>query len=386
MSTGGTILFYVQHLLGIGHVKRAAAIARGMEAIGLDVHVAFGGLPVTLARFGAAKVHRLPPVRAADASFSLLVDEKGDPVTPQWQDHRRRVLLDLYDRIRPQLVLVEHFPFGRRKFRFELLPLAQVAAGRSLFACSVRDVLVARTDEKRNRETVDLARNLFDAILVHGDPDVIPFDATFPLARELADRIHYTGYVTESPSPPAAGTDGHGEIVVSVGGGAVGEKLLKLALQARAAEPALHTCRWRFLAGDNLPGAVLEELGRKAPDGVVVERARPDFAALLARAALSISQGGYNTVMDILGAGCPALVVPFAEGDESEQGFRAREFARRGLLQVIGAEGLSPHRLAGAALGAMQAHRTHTAAINLDGVATTARLVAGMIGKGKVAS
>ncbi|HFQ15665.1 MAG TPA: glycosyl transferase [Rhodobacteraceae bacterium] len=386
MSTGGPILFYVQHLLGIGHVKRAAALARGMGEAGLDVHVAFGGMPVALAGFGAVQVHQLPPVRAADSGFSGLVDENDQPITPKWQEHRRRALLQLHDRVRPQLVLVEHFPFGRRKFRFELLPLAQKAAGRAVFACSVRGVLVARTDEKRNREIVELARGMFDVILVHGDPDVIPFDATFPLARELADRIRYTGYVAETRPSRAAGTDGHGEIIVSVGGGAVGEGLLRLALAARAAEPALGRYRWRLLAGDNLPERVLDELVRMAQDGVTVERARPDFTALLGRAALSISQGGYNTVMDILGAGCPALIVPFAEGGESEQGFRAREFARRGLFQVIDADGLSPRRLADAALAAMQAHKRQPAKINLDGVATTARLVAGMINAGEVSS
>ena len=38
--------FYVQHLLGIGHLKRAVTIARSMAAAGLEVTLASGGLPV----------------------------------------------------------------------------------------------------------------------------------------------------------------------------------------------------------------------------------------------------------------------------------------------------------------------------------------------------
>ena len=41
-----SVLFHVQHLLGIGHLRRAGAIARGLVAAGLDVTVASGGAPV----------------------------------------------------------------------------------------------------------------------------------------------------------------------------------------------------------------------------------------------------------------------------------------------------------------------------------------------------
>ena len=39
------VLFYVQHLLGIGHLKRAEILAEAMAAAGLDVTVAYGGRP-----------------------------------------------------------------------------------------------------------------------------------------------------------------------------------------------------------------------------------------------------------------------------------------------------------------------------------------------------
>ena len=37
------VLFYVQHLLGIGHLKRAATRARACAAAGLEVTVVSGG-------------------------------------------------------------------------------------------------------------------------------------------------------------------------------------------------------------------------------------------------------------------------------------------------------------------------------------------------------
>ena len=38
-----TVLFYVQRLLGIGHVFRATRIARALASAGARVHLAWGG-------------------------------------------------------------------------------------------------------------------------------------------------------------------------------------------------------------------------------------------------------------------------------------------------------------------------------------------------------
>src|SRR3546814_20208934 len=83
-----------------------------------------------------------------------------------------------------------------------------------------------------------------------------------------------------------------------------------------------------------------------APDGVAVERARSDFVDLLCRARLSISQGGYNTLMEVLATGVPGVVVPFAGGSETAQTQRARMLAAEGLVTVVAEDGLDPARLA----------------------------------------
>jgi predicted glycosyltransferase len=41
------VFFHVQHLLGIGHLRRAAVLARAMAANGFDVLLVSGGAPVT---------------------------------------------------------------------------------------------------------------------------------------------------------------------------------------------------------------------------------------------------------------------------------------------------------------------------------------------------
>lgn len=382
------ILFHVQHLLGIGHDRRAALIAEGLSAAGHRVTLARGGHPVAGTGHGGGAVIQLPPVRAADSTFKVLLDEHDHPIDDAWRQRRREAALRAFDEVAPDVLLVESFPFARRAFRFELVPLLERARATGvLTACSVRDILVAKTNPSRVDEAATVTERLIDRVLVHGDPALIPFDATFPAADRIAGRIRYTGYVAgprtpHRPGPVVDGADqdgprkdGWNEVLVSVGGGAVGLPLLTAALGARALSPASDAV-WRLLAGPDLPGHAVAALAANAPPGVVVERARPDFPDLLRRCRLSISQAGYNTVLDVLQAGCRAVLVPFAAGSETEQPIRARLLAERGRATVVPEVGLTPRTLADGVARALAAPDAPELELAMDGAARTGALLA----------
>ncbi|TSD88954.1 glycosyltransferase [Mycobacterium sp. KBS0706] len=371
------VLFHVQHLLGIGHVRRAAAIARALTEAGFAVTVAQGGFDVPGTDWGGAEVVPLPPVRSADTGFRTLLDAEERPIDTGWKKRRAADLLALLARVKPDILLVETFPFGRRAFAFELVPMLEIArraSPRPLIACSVRDILVDKKDRAKVEAMADTALALFDLVLVHGDPAVIPFEASFPPAPRVAGLIRYTGYVGAPSTREAPPGDGVDEVVVSVGGGAVGAELLRAALAARALSGQNRT-RWRLLTGPDLPAGTVAELTAAAPDGVIVEPARPDFPSLLARCRLSVSQAGYNTVMDVMRAGCRAVFVPFAAAGETEQTRRADLLAARGHCLVVPEAGLTPERLARAVDDAMAAPPPPRAALALDGARTAAILL-----------
>ena len=370
----GRVLFYVQHLLGVGHLRRAEILADAMAAAGLDVTVAYGGLPFPEVPFKSVRVAPLPPATISDEDFSTLRDASGAPVDEDWRAGRRDALLELYRSFEPDVVLIELFPFGRRQFRFELLPLLEAihaAPRRPHVACSVRDILVARKPG-RAEETVETLRRWFDLVLVHGDPALIPFETTFGAAERISDLIRYTGYVCAAAdaTAPAAG---HDEVIVSAGGGAVGAPLLFAAMEARPATP-LANHRWRFLTGPNLTDSEFNRLAAMADDRATVERFRPDFCARLTVAALSVSQAGYNTTMDILASGVRAVVVPYEAKGETEQRLRAEILAEKGLLTVVPEAELSTGRLADA-IAAANASPKVSAAVDLSGATSTAELV-----------
>jgi predicted glycosyltransferase len=359
------VFSYVQHLLGIGHLKRAATLAQALRAAGFEVTLASGGEPVE----GIA-VLQLPPA-SSDASFKTLFDERGKPVDDAWKTRRRNALLKAFEDASPDVLLVELFPFGRRQMRFELLPLLEAAHQknpRPLVVCSVRDLL--QSNPAREEEAAERFERYFDRLLVHGDPRVATFERSFTKAARLAGKLHYTGYVVEEiPS----GNTGKDEVLVSAGGGAVGQRLLETAIEARALT-SLRDRVWRFLAGPNFKA--FEELKTCARAGVIVERARNDFTLRLRNCVLSVSQAGYNTVMETLQARARAVLVPFAAGAESEQTLRAKLLAERGLVEVVEEAALSPARLAAAVDRAAAAPRPAPGAVDLGGARRSAELLA----------
>jgi predicted glycosyltransferase len=373
------VLIWVQHLLGIGHLKRAALLRDAMQAAGLEVSLVSGGMPEV------AGVVQLPPVRVADEAFSHLVDERGQPIDDAFKNTRRDALLAHLDRFRPHALITEMYPFGRRMMRFELEPMLAAAwtmSPRPVIVSSVRDILTQKRKPERSAEMAEKARSAYDHVLVHGDEALIPFNASFPYADRIADMIRYTGYVGASgdtAEPPPG--DGEGEVIVSAGGGAVGARLMATAIDAKP-HTALAAHRWRLLAGRNMDAAAFDALKERADAGIVVERARSDFRSLLRRAALSISQAGYNTVLDIVGARVPTVLVPFEAAGETEQRMRAEYLAARGLAEAVAESELTPQTLAQAIDRAHARGRPKAPTINVDGAKNSARLVTGMIASG----
>ena len=364
------VFFYVQHLLGIGHAMRAALLCRAMSNAGLEVMLVNGGEPSTLDDPGLVDHIQLPPARAADPSFSGIVDAAGAPIDEAWKEKRRAVLLDCYENTQSDLLLVETFPFGRWPFRFEILPLLDLASGRGPILCSIRDILVPKSESKRNREILSIIQTKFDGVLVHGDETLVGLDQTYRHAKALEGRLHYTGYVAPGPDAPNQETDG--EIIVSAGGGGTGEILINAAMKlARSSDG--QNWRWRFLVGPNLPPDHGADLS--AAPNITVESVRPDFCALLATAALSVSQAGYNTVMDVLVSKARNVLVPFGRFGQTEQPMRAKLLAEKGMSIAVEEETLTPQILFAAINRGLAMRRPNPAHIDLSGADTTARLV-----------
>ena len=367
------VLFWVQQLLGSGHVKRAGTLADAMAQHGLQVTVAAGGMPMPSLLPSGIDVVQLPSIRTSDPSFAALVDAQGKPVDDALWQARQVRLQALLAELRPQVVITEMFPFGRRAFRRELLPLLETAAAmrpRPWRLGSVRDILVHKPFRERFAWMRDVARTHYDRILVHTDPKLIPFDLTFPFAAELGDRLVNTGYVVDVFAEPA----GAPEVLVSAGGGVAAGSLLESAIEARPLS-CLADAPWRLVAGASFADEQFESLRARLPQGVALDRHRSDFGTLFANSLLSVSQAGYNTVVEGLKLGKPMVLVPFETASESEQRIRAERLAGLGLAAIVRESELTASSLARAIDTTYEQPKAAGKGLDLDGAETTALLV-----------
>ncbi len=376
------VLIWVQHLLGTGHFKRAATLAEAMAADGLDVTLVSGGPPVDWISPAGVQVEQLPAIRARDRQFSAMVDMDDQPINQVFLAKRRAKLMSVFARTRPRVVLTEMFPFGRRAFQAELTRLLDAAAGfrpRPWIVSSVRDILVAKGEVHRYDWMRDTVQKYYDHVLVHTDPQLVPFDLTFPHAEAIQSKIVTTGYVTEArPAPEQRLNMLAPEVLVSTGGGRVGAKLVQTAIMARA-KSRLKDVPWRIIAGGHADQAELKALQSQLPDGVILTGPVRDFQARLANSLLSISQAGYNTVVESLRLGKRMVLVPFETATETEQSIRAERLAELGFAETIREVDLTPESLARSVDTALDRPPPQVIDIDLDGMANTVRFVRDLV-------
>src|SRR5256885_14125391 len=103
-----------------------------------------------LAAPGGIEIVELPAL-AQNETGGLFAVDSSRSVDEVRRDRVER-LIALYRRLRPDVVVIELFPFGRRKFQTELLALLEETRNepRPIVASSVRDLLVDRADRQKH--------------------------------------------------------------------------------------------------------------------------------------------------------------------------------------------------------------------------------------------
>jgi predicted glycosyltransferase len=378
------ILHYTQHVLGVGHLFRSLAIDAALKPD--TVHLVTGGPKVALSLPDNVRHHPMPALKM-DSSFESVqvVDHNADLETIWAQ--REALLSALHRSLNPDVLLVEMFPFGRKRFARELVPI--LAANRSrvhpaLTLCSLRDILVEKDDQDRfERRVLQWLNPYFDGVLIHADPTLIRLEQTFARTADITCPLWYTGYVAQGPTvsnKESARAQLHLDrdariILVSAGSGTVGQELLKATLEASI---LLHRSLPHQLllftgphAGNNLRQG-LEERSSNAPH-VHIDEFTARFPDHVLASDLSISMAGYNTTMNLLACGARGLLYPFDQN--REQRMRLTALATAGYLDILEAEDLIPARLARRMEQALQGRNTPKQQLLLDGARESAAII-----------
>jgi hypothetical protein len=138
------------------------------------------------------------------------------------------------------------------------------------------------------------------------------------------------------------------KIIVSAGGGVVGEKLLRTAIEAHKILSKSENIESKIITGLFLPKENYLQLRKEAKEikGLQICRFVQNLRGEMANSDVSISQCGYNTAFDILLSGVSAIVVPYSEYKENEQKTRAEKLEKIGALRVLDSNQLNPKILA----------------------------------------
>ncbi len=382
------ILHYTQHVLGIGHLFRSLAIDRALAPA--TVHLVTGGPAVTLEMPANVRHHPMPALKM-DSDFRevLTVDRNAD-LESTW-GMREAILLDLLRRIEPEVILVEMFPFGRKRFSRELLPLLDVNSAREKPArvlCSLRDILVEKDDQAAfEAKALKWLNRYFDGVLVHADPELISLEATFSRVADIACPLWYTGYVAQGPQESdrtaaraALGLDGASPIVLaSAGSGTVGGDLLLATVMASRLLAKSLPHRLLLFHGPHADVEVRRQLAGLAADQphMRIEAFASRFPDYLLASDLSVSMAGYNTTMNLLACGTPGLLYPFDQN--REQRLRLTALADRGCLELLEAADLEPAHLARRIERALSAPATEGPALRLHGDRESAAIIHGLL-------
>jgi predicted glycosyltransferase len=363
-----SLMFYCQHLLGMGHLVRGLEVA---SALASDWKVTFvtDGVPEGFQVPETVELASLPPLENKTARI----------------EH----LLECFRRAAPEALVIELFPFGRKRFAFELIPLLEEARKDGVWiACSLRDILVRRPDQDEYEARVcDIARKYFDLVLVHGDPRFQVLDESFSRVADLGCPVVYTGYVHRGVKrgKPAgcASLSGRPTIVGSIGAGKCesGHHLLDALISAAAVLEHDLPHQFEIFTGPFMAEHDYARLAARVADlrNVTLSSYTPDLAGHLSRSDLSVSMGGYNTVMDVLAANVRALVYPVIGNGDNEQRVRAEKLAASGALEIIETADLLPERLAGKIRAALQ-RAAQPVSLDMDGARKTRELIHAHLG------
>lgn len=342
-----TLLMYAQDTKGLGHIRRSATIARTLLGLGDDVSVVLAtrsSWPGATALGDRFQLLRLP-VRAVDPGSEAQREE-----VLAAREERSDLLRTAVSRIRPDAIVVDNEPLG---VKGEMRAAIEAAPSSTRIVYGMRDVvdIPERTHAKwADLGALDVMRRRFARILVYGHPTLFDTLGTYDLGPELLARASYNGYVCAPPDrlDIAGFRERHGLgtapfVLVTGGGGIDALPVLRLTVEAARLLPGCP--RLLLVTGPLMPDADRTAAAELAAAHGHVVATEVEMLPALADAAVAVTMGGYNTVIEALTLGRRPVIVPRAT-HKQEQLIRARAFAGHGLVRFLEPDATTPRVLA----------------------------------------
>lgn len=360
------VLIHCQYVYGLGHLIRALNLAKGLvndfAVFFLSGGEAVKGMSID-PKISFIQLDAL--YKKEDCNKLSSVNENLTP--EECLSNREEVIHELIQDIHPDVIITEHFPFG---FLFEeevlkIISKAKLVNPLVKIVSSVRDIIETEKGSESDNKTVRILNQYYDLLLVHGDENMIPLEASFSLSNQVNIHQVRTGYIIDSDLKKQQKKKQ--TIIVSIAGGRVGRELKDAVVKAyngikNKINHELLVFDGAFNSGDDQPSCDKRIKYFKFDRSV--------FLHELSQSDISISLGGYNTTAESLYAANKVLIYnrEFL-GDNSEQEIRISSLANLRLITKLDSDQLENEQLTNILLATINSRsKPIEININFDGV------------------
>lgn len=383
------VFLYSHDTYGLGHLRRNLAIAEHLLARkpSFSVRLITGSPVIDTWRVpNGLDVTALPPVvkvgvetyapRNSTLPFGLV------------KAYREAQILKAVIEGNPDILLIDHAPAGMNAELLSTLTFIRHEMPNTHVILGLRDIL---DDPETVREIwerqgiIPLLDCLYDSILVYGCSDLFDVVKAYGIPPRVAAKVSYCGYIARAPKRVAIAPVEEPAILVTAGGGEDGYFLMEAYLKALAALPSARV-RSRLVTGPLMSAAQRQSLDALAGDnpGMEIIASTADLPTMLEQANLVVAMAGYNTSVEIVASGKPAILVPRA-APRAEQRMRAAMLARLGHVWSLEPGPDLDVRLAHLVEAALTGERPQLIeqALDLNGVSRVGDLLTAVSGTAK---
>lgn len=249
-----------------------------------------------------------------------------------------KFILDSHPEIK--IIIFEGFPFCRHQFAYELITFLQIANERKIkCVCSIRDFPWDEPHSLGVQDWIAITQNLilnnyFDKILVHGDEKILPLVADTTqfcnkkdLIKDISNLIIYTGYV-KNPEQKRHHKENN-NIFISFGLNK--EEVYMLSERFHYIASQFPEYKFIFLSGDTISN---KKPKQKIANNLIFLHYLKNLNKEIEKCSLYITYAGYNSTVEVLATGCPAILIPRRNGYKLEQAVRIKTLKKYNLFKV----------------------------------------------------
>ena len=328
------IVFLTQYYRGLGHCMRTKFIAEEVAKTH-DVLVVDQLFDPPISYDGCERTSFLKAYIPSDIKniFNFMMSKELVLL-------RKKEWIKILDTKPVKLIICEGFPFCRHQFSHEYFSFFEEAKKRGIkIIISARDFPWDEPHQDSLQDWVAYTQNIVckyyaEKVLIHGDPKYLPLvsdrvrmNNPSEVIKHLEDKIVYTGYVCNEKIKPHKKVNNN--IFVSTGlnkeeGMLVFKEITKIASQFPD---------YKFIMP--IANRYLKTIKMKTKDNIVMVPFIQNMYKHLSSCSLYITYGGYNSTMEILKSGIPAIIIPRTDGQKMEQFVRCYTLEPFNFFKVI---------------------------------------------------